>query len=195
MRNEKEILPCIHEAAAVKQVQPAIDLLRNLDVQHPDILASHGLVPEDYHPKLIFRSAVESIRGRYIASSVTQRQNLVAATLEVMKQEGMIVCYQSTSGRQRFDFEVVAKTTPKTMHCLEVKGGEGNSINISERPLWADEFILWCHLDGAIVNQPSHGAEAIIFNRVACEMVKRVKHVDAVIIRGCQMQYRPSAVP
>lgn len=57
---------------------------------------------------------------------------------------------------------------------------------VSERPLWASEFILWCHLDGAIVNQPSHGAAAIIFNRVSSEMVKRGKHVDVVVFRDAR---------
>jgi hypothetical protein len=82
---------------------------------------------------------------------------------------------------------------PKEMVALEVKGGEGNSINISERPLWANEFILWCHLDGAIVNQPSHGAAAIIFNRVENEMVKRGKHVDVVAFKDarCNTPLRP----
>ena len=78
------------------------------------------------------------------------------------------------------------------MVALEVKGGEGNSINISERPLWASEFVVWCHLDGAIVNQPAHGAYAII-NRVASEMVKRQKHVDAVLFKDarCNTSLRP----
>jgi hypothetical protein len=49
------------------------------------------------------------------------------------------------------------------------------------------------HLDGAIVNQPYHGAEAIIFNRVAAEMVKRQKHVDAVLFKdaSCNTALRP----
>ena len=85
------------------------------------------------------------------------------------------------------------RDSPKQMVALEVKGGEGNSINISDRPLWADEFILWCHLDGAIVNQPSHGAAAILFNRVETEMVKRGKHVDAVVFKDarCNTALRP----
>ena len=72
---------------------------------------------------------------------------------------------------------------PRTAGALEVKGGEGNSVNISERPIWAEEFLVWCHLDGAITNQPSHGAYAIIFNRLVSELVKRHKRVDALIIR------------
>ena len=177
------ILPCSHDPNATNQIEPAIELLQHLDAKHPDILVAHGLIPGDYHPKLVFRSAVESIRGTYIASSLTQRQGLVGRVLERMKQRGSIAEYQPQGPRERFDFQVMTRKRPKEMAAVEVKGGEGNSINISDRPLWCSEFILWCHLDGAIVNQPSHGAAAIIFNRVSSEMVKRGKHVDAIIFK------------
>jgi len=187
------LLPCQNDPNATAQVSPAIDLLRNLDSKHPDVLKTHGVEPADYHSKLVFRSAVESIRGTYIASSLTQRQGLVATVLEAMKQANLIAAYQLQGAAQRFDFQVMLASKPKEMVALEVKGGEGNSINISERPLWANEFILWCHLDGAIVNQPSHGAAAIIFNRVENEMVKRGKHVDVVVFKDarCNTPLRP----
>jgi hypothetical protein len=187
------LLPCSHDVKTTAQVDPTIGLLRQLDSQHPDVLKAHGIEPGDYHSKLVFRSAVESIRGTYIASSLTQRQGLVAGVLEDMRQNGLIIDYKPQGARQRFDFQVQVTRQPKETAAVEVKGGEGNSINISERPLWATEFLLWCHLDGAIVNQPYHGAEAIIFNRVAAEMVKRQKHVDAVLFKdaSCNTALRP----
>jgi len=187
------LLPCSHDVKTTAQVDPTIGLLRQLDSQHPDVLKAHGIEPGDYHSKLVFRSAVESIRGTYIASSLTQRQGLVAGVLEDMRQNGLIIDYKPQGARQRFDFQVQVTRQPKETAAVEVKGGEGNSINISERPLWASEFVLWCHLDGAIVNQPSHGAGAIIFNRVCTEMVKRGKHVDAVIFKDatCNTPLRP----
>lgn len=187
------LLPCMHDPDATIQVQPTIDLLRSLDTQHPDVLRSRSIDPAGYHSKLVFRSAVESIRGTYIASSLTQRQGLVADVLSFMKRNGLIADFQPQGARQRFDFEVMIEPRQKEMAAIEVKGGEGNSINISERPLWAREFIVWCHLDGAIVNQPSHGAAAIIFNRISSEMVKRRKHVDALIFKDarCNTPLRP----
>lgn len=187
------LLPCQNDPGATAQLTPAIDLLRNLDSKHPDVLEANGLEPSDYHSKLVFRSAVESIRGTYIASSLTQRQGLVATVLETMKQARLIAAYQPQGAAQRFDFQVMLSSKPREMVALEVKGGEGNSVNISERPLWASEFVLWCHLDGAIVNQPSHGAAAIIFNRVENEMVKRGKHVDVVAFKDarCNSPLRP----
>ncbi|MFH1560099.1 MAG: hypothetical protein ABID84_01630 [Chloroflexota bacterium] len=180
------VLPCSHDHTATDQISPAIDMLRNLNTQHVDVLQAHGVIPQDYHGRLVFRSAVESIRGTYIASSMTQRHRLVADTLEVLKQKNLISEYQAQGSRQRFDFQVMIASTPMEMAAIEVKGGEGNSVNISERPLWASEFIVWCHLDGAIINQPSHGAASIIFNRIASEMVKRRKQVDAVLFKDAQ---------
>lgn len=168
-------------------------MFQHLDEHHPDVLTMHGLIPADYHSKLVFRSAVESIRGTYIASSLNRRQGLVANVLEFMKQGAFIADYGLQGTLRRFDFEVVMSLRPKKMAAVEVKGGEGNSINISERPLWASEFIVWCHLDGAIVNQPSHGARAMVFNRVSNEMVKRGKLVDALVFKDarCNTPLRP----
>jgi hypothetical protein len=187
------LLPCSHDPKATVQIKPAIDLLQRLDTLHPKVLEAHGLTPDDYHPKLVFRSAVESIRGTYIASSLTQRQGLVASVLEAMKVNKSITDYKPQGARQRFDFEVMMAKKPKEMAAVEVKGGEGNSIGISDRPLWANEFIVWCHLDGAIINQPSHGAAAIIFTRVTGDMIKRGKQVDAVVFKDarCNTPLRP----
>ncbi len=187
------LLPCQNDPIATSQVSPTIDLLRNLDVNHPDVLKSHSIEPSDYHSKLVFRSAIESIRGTFIASSLNQRQGLVADVLNVMKKQSLISEYQCKGSSQRFDFQVMLTAKPKEMVAVEVKGGEGNSINISERPLWANEFIIWCHLDGAIVNQPSHGASSIIFHRIENEMVNRGKHVDIVVFKDarCNSPLRP----
>jgi hypothetical protein len=152
------ILPCKHEERVTRQVQPTIDLLTGMDVLHPDVLLQHAIQPADYKGGLVFRSAVESIRGTFIASSTTGREGLVGDVLENLLQRGRIPDYAQSSGRARYDFTVSLERDPDYFAALEVKGGEGNSINISERPLWAREFGVWCHLDGAIVNQPAHGA-------------------------------------
>ncbi len=68
------MLPCQHNEAVVAQVQPAIDLLTHLDKLHPDVLLKHNIQPADYNGNLVFRSAVESIRGSFVASSPTQRE-------------------------------------------------------------------------------------------------------------------------
>jgi hypothetical protein len=174
------------------QVAPTIELLSDMPTMHPDVLLEHGIQPLDYHEGLVFRSAIESIRGSYIASSTVSRQLLIRDVLEGLKRQGRIERFRQTSSSERYDFEVVMDRDARYFAAIEVKGGEGNSINISDRPVWASEFLVWCHLDGAIVNQPAHGAHSII-NRVASELTKRQKHVDVVLFRDrlCGTQARP----
>lgn len=186
------ILPCKHEERITEQVQPTIDLLTNMDELHPDILLKHSIQPADYKKGLVFRSAIESIRGAFIASSTSGRQGLVKDVLENLLHRSFIIEYEQTSSLERCDFTICLDRNPDYFVALEVKGGEGNSINISERPLWAKEFGVWCHLDGAIVNQPAHGARAVI-NRLTNEMVKRRKLADMLFFKDvlCGTRARP----
>jgi hypothetical protein len=163
-----------------------------MDTWHPDILVQHGIVPTDYKSGLVFRSAVESIRGSYIASSVTGRERLVEEVLSNLLKQRRVIGYSHTSGNSRYDFEIVLSHAPAYFAAIEVKGGEGNSINISDRPLWANEFAVWCHLDGAIVNQPAHGAHSIV-NRLTNELTRRGKMVDVLFFKDilCGTHARP----
>lgn len=186
------VLPCKHEERVTKQVQPTIDLLTDMDVLHPDVLLQHAIQPADYKSGLVFRSAIESIRGTFIASSTTGREGLVRDVLENLLQRNCIADYAQSGSRARHDFTVSIERDPDYFGALEVKGGEGNSINISERPLWAREFGVWCHLDGAIVNQPAHGAHSII-NRLTNELVRQHKLVDILFFKDllCGTRTRP----
>lgn len=185
-------LPCKHEKRVTAQVQPTINLLTNMDELHPDVLLQHRIQPSDYRGSLVFRSAVESIRGNFIASSTTTREGMIAHVLEGLLQRSRIAEYEQNAGRSRYDFTVAIQRNPDYYAAIEVKGGEGNSINISERPLWAREFAVWCHLDGAIVNEPSHGAHSIL-NRLANELVRRRKLVDVLFFKDvlCGTSTRP----
>jgi hypothetical protein len=186
------MLPCKHEDRITEQVQPAVDLLTNMDVLHPEVLLQHAIQPPDYKSGLVFRSAIESILGTFIASSTTGREALVKDVLENLLQHAHITGYSQSSGSRRYDFTVALQRDPDHFAALEVKGGEGNSINISERPLWAKEFGVWCHLDGAIVNPPAHGAHSIV-NRLTNELVRRQKLVDVLFFKDilCGTRTRP----
>jgi len=133
------ILPCSHRKEVTDQVQPTIALLSSLDEWHPDVLLQHQIQPADYKGGLVFRSAVESIRGSFIASSRTGREGMVGDILENLMQRGNIAGYEHSGSSRRYDFTVVLSRDPESYAAVEVKGGEGNSINISERPLWASE--------------------------------------------------------
>ncbi len=189
------ILPCSHDQAALAQINPAIDLLRNLDDRHPDVLRSAGVNPEDYHPKRIFRSAVETIRGSFIASSLTQRHQMVADVLSRLANSAKIGGFEPTKKATRHDFTIILTERPRVAAALDVKGGEGNSITITERPPWAQEFVMWCHLDGSIINQPSQGVHSIVVNRLANDLMRRGKVVDAIFFKdqlcGCPLRRCP----
>jgi hypothetical protein len=169
------ILPCSHDAAALAQIEPAIDLLRNMDNRHPDVLRAEGIQPEDYHPKRIFRSAVETIRGSFIASSVTQRQGMVDGVLRRLQAEAKIAGFERTGRGVRHDFTVVLSNAPRVCAALEVKGGEGISVTVTERPAWAQEFLVWCHLDGSIRNHPPQEVDSVIGKRLANGLTRRGK--------------------
>ena len=186
------ILPCRHEERVTQQVQPTVDLLANMDVLHPDVLLQHAIQPNDYRSGLVFRSAIESIRGSFIASSVTGREGMVKDVLENLLQRACIADYSQSSGAGRYDFAIALEREPDVFAAIEVKGGEENSVNISDRSLWAKEFGVWCHLDGAIVNQPAHGAHSIV-NRLTNELVRRHKLVDVLFFKDilCGTTTRP----
>ncbi|MDQ6694334.1 MAG: hypothetical protein M3014_07910 [Chloroflexota bacterium] len=129
------VLPCRNEERVVRQVRPTIDLLSNLDTLHPDVLIQHSIEPADYKSGLVFRSAIESIRGSFIASSTVTREALVRSVLDGLLTRGLIADYKQTSATGRYDFTIVLQREPDFFAALEVKGGEGNSINISERPI------------------------------------------------------------
>ena len=186
------VLPCRHEEQITRQVEPTVALLNHMDDWHPDILQQHSIVPADYKGSLVFRSAVESIRGTFIASSTTGRQRLIEEVLENLRRRRLIAGYENASRSERHDFTVAIEREPDYFVALEVKGGEGNSINILVRPIWAREFAVWCHLDGAIVNQPAKGAHSIL-NRITNELPRRDKLVDLVFFKDmlCGTRARP----
>ena len=71
------LFSCKNEERLTKQVQPTINLLTHMDELHPDVLLQHEIQPADYHKGLVFRSAIESIRGTFIASSTTGREDKI----------------------------------------------------------------------------------------------------------------------
>lgn len=190
--SSRNTLPCRHQVQVMRQIAPAIDLLRRLDELYPDILHQHTIEPADYHGGLVFRSAIESLRGTYISSSAAGREGYINDILANLKQRSAIADFQRLTSRQRCDFEIVVDSDNAYNAALEIKGGEGNSINISVRSKFVQEFAVWCHLDGAIVNQPAHGAHSIL-NRLTNEMSARNKHVDVLFFKDmlCGTRARP----
>jgi len=187
------ILPCSHPARLISQIEPTKELLLHLDTKHPAILKSEGVSPTDYHDGMVFRSAVESIRGTF-AATTSPRLAFTARILDQMKQAALMEDWQAIGGKGRCDYSVRMKTAARDLRvAIESKGGEGNSFNIGDRPNWSDEYVIWGHLDGAIVHQPAHGAASNLFTRLSAEIVANGKHVDAYVVldRFCGTRIRP----
>ena len=187
------ILPCQHPDRLIRQIKPTRELLSNLNTRHPDLLKAEGIIPQDYLDGMVFRSAIESIRGTF-AATTSPRAEFTSRLLERMKAAGLISDWQSIGGRGRCDYNIIMpKATGELRVAVESKGGEGNSFNIGDRPNWSNEYVIWGHLDGAIVHQPAHGAASNLFTRLSAEIVANGKQVDAYVVldRFCGTRIRP----
>src|SRR4051812_1121577 len=111
MQNQNQLdvsdpLPCRNQTHIIQQIQPTIRLLKNLDSEYPEVLRDHSIEPLDYHDGLVFRSAIESIRGSYIASSTPSRERFVESVLQKMKENELIHDFDKLTSRARWDFEI-----------------------------------------------------------------------------------------
>ncbi len=188
-----QILPCSHPKNLIQQIEPTKELLKHMDTRHPAVLESEGIRPADYHDGMVFRSAIESIRGTF-AATTSPRTAFTNGILERMRQADLLRDWQAIGGRGRCDYSVMLLSGKKEVRvAIESKGGEGNSFNIGDRPNWSDEYVIWGHLDGAIVNQPAHGAASNLFTRLSAEIIANGKTVDAYVVldRFCGTKIRP----
>jgi hypothetical protein len=126
---------------------------------------------DDY--ELIKLAIINSIKGEQIALEERTRQKFVVDVyLEPAKLKG-ILDYQDLSQTGKCDFVGEFISTDRRAHFgLEVKGGEGNSVTLLERPRDADVFIVWSHLD-VMSNTPAENMRAVL-----ARVVKQMINVD-----------------
>ena len=74
----------------MRQIAATRDLLTNLDTKHPDILRAEGIVPADYHGSMVFRAAVESIRGTFAATTSPRAQFACSARYRGSKLRALV---------------------------------------------------------------------------------------------------------
>jgi len=180
----------------VGQIEPTADLLLRLDERHPEVLEEVGVAPKDYHGGMVFASAIESLRGRMAAARSQPREQFVGNVLKQMQEQQLIVSFDRTPIGVRWDFTAVLDKNPVREIAIEVKGGEGNSLNISNRPEGVAEFIVWCHLDGSLQHDLSRSVRQIL-GRLVADIVKAPKRIDALLIRDqlCGTGARPCPKP
>ena len=145
-------------------------------------LKQHALTIEEYD--LLLPSAIASLTGVARASAQRPREDFVRRILEQLRDAGDLEDVEDMThvvGR-RFDFRT--RTSGKRVVVIEVKGGEGNSVTLGDRPPGCDEFVVWCHLTGSLQKQPAEQVRAIV-GRLVKVMVnesEQSKRYDVLVI-------------
>lgn len=144
---------------------------------------AHTLVPgmteKEFYESGLFRGAIEQLRGEFSASMGEKRQ-FVRHVLNYMQDQGFIRDWESAGESNRYDYMVELNDGRKS--AIELKGClDGNNTNIFERPLGADEFIIWsvCTNAGA---DPRHNVWSGIHTRLSSEIITREQRVDGLIV-------------
>lgn len=171
------ICPCSNLAAGAK-----IEAITKIIESPPQpVLDALGLDADAY--KALMPSAIASLAGTHRSLQQAPRETFVRVVLEQMKSKGLLADFSDHTHEQgRYDFSVLTHRS-RTV-AMDAKGGEGNSITISSRPLHCHEFGLWCHFTGSIAKAPGVQARAVV-SRMLKVMLNReedTKRYDFLIV-------------
>lgn len=149
--------------AKVTRVRDVINSLPKYNIEEIKDVSS-----EDY--KLIKLAVINSIKGEQIALEERSRQQFVKNVyLDPAKKRG-ILDYEDLSGTSKCDFVGrFLSDRGSDRFGLEVKGGEGNSVTLLDRPTDARTFIVWSHLD-VMSNTPAENMRAVL-GRLVKQMI------------------------
>lgn len=149
--------------AKVERVRKVI-----VDLPKYSIPEINDVSSDDY--QLIKLSIINSIKGEQIAHEERSRQEFVVDVyLEPAKKQRMLQ-YEDLSQTGKCDFVGVIFSGGKGKRFgLEVKGGEGNSVTLLDRPKDAETFVVWSHLD-VMSNTPAENMRAVL-GRVVKQMI------------------------
>ena len=171
------ICPCENIAAGQK-----IDAIKQVIVSPPQSTLNALETDANVYEHLL-PSAIASLAGSHRALQQAPRERFVRQILDAMKNSNLIASFSdNTNERGRFDFSVITNSSRKV--ALDAKGGEGNSITISSRPLDCHEFGIWSHLTGSFSKAPGVQARAVA-SRMLKVMLNReedTKRYDFLIV-------------
>jgi hypothetical protein len=147
-----------------------VDRVRKVIVDLPKygIPEINDVSADDY--KLIKLSIINSIKGEQIAHEERSRQDFVVDVyLEPARKQKMLQ-YEDLSQTGKCDFVGTLFSDSRGKRFgLEVKGGEGNSVTLLDRPRDAETFVVWSHLD-VMSNTPAENMRAVL-GRVVKQMI------------------------
>ena len=169
------VIPCEQNRQLRERIEKFSEALKT----QSHTLGNHGLTEREFYDSGLFRGAIERVRGQFSAAMANKRE-LAQQVLDHMQAGKFITAWRSTGDANRHDY-AVELLTGRTAG-IELKGClDGNNTNIFERPLNADEFIIWslCTNPGA---DPRHNAWSGIHTRLSAEIISRQQRVDGVVI-------------
>jgi hypothetical protein len=174
-RSKPDIIPCSLEPATKARIREFADELK----ASAHTIGTHGLSETEFIDSALFHAAIERLRGQQSATMTTKRA-FISQILDHMKSVGAILEWESTGQADRHDYQV---TLPGgRIAVIEAKGClDGNNTTIFERPMNADEFVIWslCQNPGA---DPKVNALSGIHTRLSADIISRGQKVDALII-------------
>lgn len=169
------VIPCQQNPLLRQQIEELAEALKT----QAHTLGTHGLDEKDFYNSGLFRGAIERVRGQFSATMRGKRE-FVQHTLNHMEDGGHIAGWNQTEDSNRNDYAVRLNSGRTAV--IDLKGClDGNNTNIFERPLGADEFVVWslCTNTGA---DPRRNAWSGIHTRLSAEMIFRQQRVDGLVV-------------
>jgi hypothetical protein len=180
------IIPCEQNSNLDQLIEEYSEVLKT----EAHKLGTHGLSESDFYESGILEGAIQRIRGQ-IAASMADKRDFVLRVLNYMVDGGFIQSWESAGSGNRHDYTVTLNSGKLSV--IELKGClDGNNTIIFERPLYAEEFIVWSVCPSASADQ-QHNLWSGVHTRLSAEIISNEKQVDGLIVWSwkCGTELRP----
>ena len=169
------IIPCQRSNSLNQAIEAFAEVLRT----ETHTLGAHGLSEADFYESGILEGAIQRIRGQ-ISATMTGKRDFVLRVLNHMQDGGFIQSWESAGGANRHDYTVILNDG--RLSAIELKGClDGNNTTIFERPLHAQEFVVWSVCPSA-ASDIAKNIWSGIHTRLSAEIIEREKQVDGLIV-------------
>ncbi|MDB5586887.1 MAG: hypothetical protein JWP26_1857 [Devosia sp.] len=169
------VIPCEQNAGLRGQIEKFAEVLKT----HAHELGDHGLDDKEFYNSGLFRGAIERIRGQFIAD-VRPKREFVQHILNHLEDQKLISGWELSEASERNDYWVQMPGGRNAV--IGLTGAmDGQNTTIFQRPLDADEFVIWSMMTNA-AGDPRRNAWSGIHTRLSAEMISRDQRVDGVII-------------
>lgn len=144
---------------------------------HQNLWTLSGL-PEEEFNKVYLIGVLERLRGQQ-AATTKEKSRFIAGVLDFMTAQGKIEEWKYVGSTGRSDYMAVLRSG--RIAAIEAKGSmDGNSVNIMERPAYADELVVWSVTTNPM-SDVKHGIWSGIHTRLSPEYIALGKRVDMLM--------------